>query len=171
MSYEIHPETPPGGLPLAEYFKGSDLTPMHEMLRRRAAEFDLPFEAPHLLANSRPAILAAEWAREEGAHAALSRRIFAAYFAEGRNIGDLDVLLSQAKEIGLDPVGLSRSLLSEQYADRLAEAEHEARRLGITGVPTFFVTAPGQDPESTPETRRIVGAQPLEVFRGALSGP
>jgi predicted DsbA family dithiol-disulfide isomerase len=47
---------------------------------------------------------------------------------------------------------------SGKYLPRLAEAQQEAARLGVTGVPTFFIG----------EKRSIVGAQPIEVFRNTL---
>jgi len=170
VSYEIHPETPSAGRDLADYFRGRDLAPMHEMLRSRAAEFGLPFSAPQILANSRLAILAAEYARDVGSHEALSRRLFRAYFAEGLNIGDVEVLTTLGAEVGLDPAALRHSLLTHAHADRPAAAEQDARRMGITGVPTFVVTSPPPGSEPKPEPLRIVGAQPIAVFRNAISG-
>lgn len=155
---------------------------MHDMLRSRAAEFGLPFSAPLVLSNSRLAILAAEHARELGSHEALNRRLFTAYFAEGLDIGDIEVLAALGAEVGLDPAALRHSLLTDTYAHRLAGAEREARRLGITGVPTFFIapgppdaqssiggeTQSGADEQSGRQPLRIVGAQPLAAFRNAL---
>ncbi len=168
VSYQIHPETPPAGHSLAEYFRGADLTPMHEMLRARTAEFGLPFSAPQVLANSRLAILAAEHARDTGRHEALSRRLFSAYFAESLNIGDVEVLTALGVEVGLDPEALRDSLATDAHVDRLAEAERQARRLGITGVPTFFIASAPPGSELSPRLR-IVGAQPIAVFRSALN--
>ncbi len=175
ISYEIHPETPPEGRHLEELYRGVDLDPMHEMLRSRCAEFGLPFAPPRLLANSRAAILAAEYARDHAKFPEFSRRVFSAYFAEGRNIGEIEVLQAAAEEVGLDPEGLTRSLRDGEHLDRLLAAEADARRLGITGVPTFFIERPPADDSSinapsqakTP-SRRIVGAQPFEVFQRAL---
>lgn len=175
ISYEIHPETPPEGRRLDDLYRGADLAPMHDMLRARCAEFGLPFAPPPLLANSRAAILAAEYARDHAGFPDFSRRVFSAYFAEGRNIGDLEVLQTAAEEVGLDPEGLALSLQAGEYLDRLIAAEADARRLGITGVPTFFIEKPpADDPaivaptKATTPSRKIVGAQPFEVFRRAL---
>lgn len=152
---------------------------MHDMLRRRAAEFGLRFAAPEILSSSRLAILAAEHARDQGRHAEFSRGVFVAYFADRRDIGDRNVLAEVATAAGLDAEALLRSLQAEEHADRLVEAEAGARRLGITGVPTFFIAradglsavATPAGPEAAPATagaQRIVGAQPLGVFRDAL---
>lgn len=173
ISYEIHPETPPEGRHLDELYRGADLAPMHDMLRARSKEFGLRFAPPPLLANSRAAILAAEYARDRGRFPEFSRRVFSAYFAEGRNIGDLEVLQAAAEKAGIDPLDLRRSFLAGEYVDRLLSAEADARRLGITGVPTFFIDrSPTGDPAAPSQVRaqrrRIVGAQPLETFRKAL---
>ncbi len=153
---------------------------MHEMLRSRAGEFGLPFSAPQLLSNSRLAILAAEHARDLGSHEALNRRLFTAYFAEGLDIGDVEVLAALGAEIGLDPAALRGSLATDAHADRLKRAEREARSLGITGVPTFFIASSAHEAQSDtdallgagipsdPTPIQIVGAQPIEVFRNAL---
>ncbi len=175
ISYEIHPETPPEGRHLDELYRGVDLDPMHDMLRARCAEFGLPFAPPRLLANSRAAILAAEYARDHARFPEFSRAVFSAYFAEGRNIGDLEVLQATAEEVGLDPESLTGSLQDRDYLDRLLAAEADARRLGITGVPTFFIEGPpAADPaidaaaQAKTLSRRIVGAQPFAVFERAL---
>ena len=156
---------------MAEYFGAADLRPMNDMLRARTAEFGLSFAPPLVLSNSRSAILAAEYARSTGSHAEFSRRVFAAYFAEGRDIGDVATLRAVAADAGLDAEGLRLSLLAGEYVDLLLAAEAEARGLGITGVPTFFVGGvPSSSDASRAPSRRIVGAQPLEVFRTALRG-
>jgi predicted DsbA family dithiol-disulfide isomerase len=74
-------------------------------------------------------------------------------------VGDVEVLARAAETVGLDPVALRAALASGGYADRRQAAEQEARRLGITGVPTYIF----------PDGARIVGAQPLEHFRRVLS--
>lgn len=154
VSYEIHPETPPGGVWLEGLF-GPGRAERQEGMRRRCAEFDLPFEPPELLSNSRLAIEAAEFARDAGKHSEFHRSVFAAYFAHSQDIGDSEVLAGLAQEVGLDAVVLRQALEAGRYAGRHQAAHEEACRLGITGVPTYIFT----------DAARIVGAQPLETFR------
>lgn len=168
VSYEIHPETPQEGRLLSEYFKGVDLAPMHESLAGRAADLGLPFTPPERLSNSRLAILATEFARDHGCEEAFRRRIFSAYFAEGLDIGDLDVLLRLGAEEGLNTQVLRQSLRAQALAARLTQAEEEAHRRRITGVPTFFVFPPEADVSDPSVATAIVGAQPLDRFRRVL---
>ncbi len=158
-SFEIHPETPPGGVAIAELFPGRDMSAAGESLRRRAAEFGLPFVPSDWLSNSRAAIEAAEFARDAGLFEPFHRGILEAYFARGQDIGDPAVLSSVGVEVGLDQAALQVALAEQRYADRREAVAAEARRLGFSGVPTFVFA--GRYP--------VVGAHPLDVFRDLLS--
>jgi predicted DsbA family dithiol-disulfide isomerase len=158
VSYEIHPETPPEGVPLEKIF-GPDARSHLEPLKRRCIELGLHFDPPSLLSNTRLAVEAAEFARDAGRHAEFHREALAAYFARGEDVGDAEVLARAAENVGLDPDALRTALASGVYVARRQAAEQEAHKLGITGVPTY-VFADGA---------RIVGAQPLEHFRRVLS--
>lgn len=158
VSFEIHPETPPGGMPYSDLFPGRDMAPVQEGLRRRAEELGLPFGRVERISNSRLAIEAAELARDEGLFAEFSRAVFRAYFADARDIGDAAVLGELGAGIGL-PVGQLMAALEEgRYAGRRRETAAEAARQGFSGVPTF-VFAGGEV---------MVGAQPLSAFRTLL---
>jgi predicted DsbA family dithiol-disulfide isomerase len=154
VSYEIHPETPAGGVRLEELF-GPRHKEMQAPLAARCRELGLALQAPDVLSNSRLAVEAAEFAREAGKHGAFHRAVLAAYFAHGRDIGDIEVLQEVATEAGLDPAALSKALEEGRCADRREAVEQEAHRLGVQAVPTFIFD----------DGARVVGAQPLEYFR------
>jgi predicted DsbA family dithiol-disulfide isomerase len=156
---EIHPETPQEGIPMAARFPGADLARMTEHLRAMGAPFGITFADRPLLSNSRRALQAAEFARDEGRFERFHQGLFTAYFSHGLDIGSLEVLAHVARESGLDAVAMERAVADNQYLPRLASAQEEASRLGVTGVPTFFVA----------NKKRITGAQPLDVFRRTLS--
>ena len=124
----------------------------------RCRELGLAFEPAEVLSNSRPAIEASEFAREAGAFPAFHRAVLAAYFAHGRDIGDVNVLEDVAAEVGLDPVGLRESLQAGSYSAARKAAEEEARHLAVTAVPTFIFAG----------TTRVVGAQQIDYFRQVL---
>ncbi len=153
---------------------------MHAALRKRAAEFGLEVGELKHLSNTRPALVATEFARDHGRHRELSREVFAAYFARGEDIGDANVLSAITVSCDLDPVELGAALADDRYADRLDEHARAAALAGVSAVPTFIVGAgsgfadthgaPGRLASSAdaPGGRRIVGAQPLEAFRRVL---
>ena len=71
---------------------------------------------------------------------ALIEGLFAAYFMEGRFVGDRVVLASIAKEAGFDQEAAQAFLASDQLRDEVSSADERARQMGIGGVP-FFIFA------------------------------
>lgn len=77
--------------------------------------------------------------------------LFHGYFVEGRDIGDLEVLVRLARGIGLEPARVRAHLLSDADGPAIAEENARAHRLGINGVPAFifsgsFIVCGAQDP-------------------------
>lgn len=77
---------------------------------------------------------------------------------ETRDIGNLDVILELADQDGLNPNDLNLALQEKRYAERLEKAKQEGRLYGVTAVPTFIFNG----------EHKIVGAQPIDVFREKL---
>lgn len=94
-----------------------------------------------------------------GLQPAMKERLMAAYFMEGRAIGDRDTLVELAGEVGIDVERARAALDSDEYADAVRADEREAAELGITGVPFFVIN------------RRygVSGAQSPEVMLEALA--
>jgi predicted DsbA family dithiol-disulfide isomerase len=158
VSYELHPETPPSGMLLSERFKGRDLTPFYEQLRSRGKELGIVFNSHTLLSNSRLSLMASEYARDMDKYEAFHQNIFQAYFTESLDIGNPDIIAAIAGKSGLDAKKMLAAVNDGRYASRLDEALREGQQLGLTGIPLFVVNS----------KYKIVGAQPLEVFRDFL---
>ena len=97
-------------------------------------------------------------AATQGRQAAMKERLMAAYFTEGKSIGDPDSLAELAVEVGIDTERARAVLGSDEFATDVHNDEREATELGITGVPFFVID------------RRygVSGAQPPEVLLDAL---
>jgi len=63
--------------------------------------------------------------------------LFAAYWRDGRNIEDPDVIADVATEAGVDPESVRDAITDEQLEAELRERFAEGQQLGISGVPTF----------------------------------
>jgi predicted DsbA family dithiol-disulfide isomerase len=63
--------------------------------------------------------------------------VFAALWVEGRDISDAGELAAIAETAGIEGEAVRSAVVSDDYRDRLAEKFAEARRSGITDVPTF----------------------------------
>jgi predicted DsbA family dithiol-disulfide isomerase len=97
--------------------------------------------------------------REKGMQQELITAVNEAYFAQGRQVFDRDVITEVAAGAGLDASAVREVLDGDAYADAVRQDELEARQLGIGGVPFFvFDMALG-----------VSGAQPAETFSSALN--
>ena len=159
MSYELHPETPPAGMLLSERFKGMDLTPFYNQLQARGNELGIVFNRHTHLSNSRMALMASEYARDMGRYDTFHENMFRAYFTESLDIGNPDVIVAIAAKSGLDGKETMAAVNDGRYASRLDEARREGQMIGLTGIPLFIVN----------NQYKIVGAQPIEVFRDFLA--
>ena len=81
-----------------------------------------------------------------------------AYFEEGCDIGDIEVLVRLAVESGLQEHESRSALILREGQDGVVAAERHAAVLGITGVPTFVF-----DGQYT-----ISGAQEVGTFARVL---
>ncbi|WP_034386674.1 DsbA family oxidoreductase [Deinococcus sp. YIM 77859] len=98
-------------------------------------------------------------AREKGLQAAMEERLFAAYLTEGKLLGDPEVLVQLAQDVGLDADEARSALASGRYAQAVRQDEAQAQALGISGVP-FFVLGGKYG---------VSGAQSAEVLQAALA--
>ena len=132
---------------------------MHDRLTAAAAEVGLcyNFEAA-IVANSFDAHRLTHLARERGVQDAIEERLFAAYFTEGRNIGDHEVLAGLGAEAGLDPAEVRQMLHGTRFAAEVRKEAREAESLGADGVPFFVFN----------RMFAVSSAQPSELFLEAL---
>jgi predicted DsbA family dithiol-disulfide isomerase len=81
------------------------------------------------------------WAAESDPDRAVSltRKLFAAYFTDGRNLADHDVLLDLATASGLDAQETARLLAGDGYTEEVRADTAAAYEHGITGVPAFVI--------------------------------
>lgn len=131
----------------------------YDQLRRRGREIDIVFSDRTVLSNSRAALEASEYARDAGKYDLFHENIFHAYFTEALDIGDFEVIADVAAKSGIDSVNMRRAIEDGRYRSRLDEARKEGQMINLTGVPTFIVNT----------KYKIVGAQPVDVFRGIFN--
>ena len=71
----------------------------------------------------------------------LSEALFNGYFCEGQDVGDLDVLLAIAAQVGLDAAAANAYLGASAGLDEVREQLERAPELGISGVPGYFLAS------------------------------
>ncbi|MCB4435875.1 DsbA family oxidoreductase [Alteromonas sp. McT4-15] len=87
-----------------------------------------------------------------GAEEAMKLRLFKAYFTEGKNINDIDVLVEEAAQVGIEPASTREVLMSEQYAQQVRQEENLWLQRGVQSVPTFVIGNQGVAGAQEPET-------------------
>lgn len=94
---------------------------------------------PPVQPRSRKAHEAVGYAREEGRSEEMHTALFEAFFEDGKDIGEEEVLLEIGAIVGLDREGLRVALREDRYTREVISDEELSRRLGVASVPTMFV--------------------------------
>jgi predicted DsbA family dithiol-disulfide isomerase len=164
-AFDLKPGLPPGGMPRDKAYSNLRIPPGYfENLQRIAADSGIRMLKPEIVANTRKAHEATEFARDAGKVPEFQRALFDAYWEKGENISAVDVLCNLATGCGLDQDRLRQALDQGTHAQRVDEQMEWNRSVGITGVPTFIFSVAGGSAKFS-----LVGAQDYAVFRDVAS--
>lgn len=146
--FELDPTIPQGGTDYKGYMKsrfGSDQSKdranqMRDALIQYGQEEGIPFDFERITRrpNSFDAHRLVHWAQGQSLGMAAKEALFEAYFSKGLDIGDHEVLVTIAAEIGLDANIVSDLLASEADVESTRNEQNLFRQMGIAGVPTFI---------------------------------
>ena len=158
LPFDLHPEYPADGLPreqlLARYGRG-----MADRMREFFGEREFSYNPhPGVVPNTQSPLRLTELARDLGRHEETHDRLMDAYWSEGQDIGDGNVLCALAAELGLPADEVDDVLTGDRYRDRVAASTQQAVSIGANAVPAFVL-----------ERRLLVlGAQSEETFERAF---
>ena len=139
---EIHPETPPEGKPMTDIGYAPDvLDEKLANLAHMAEEEGLSIAEQKYTSNSHKALLLAQAVKENGRDIFydLHARLFRAYFGEGRNIGDPEVLRELAREANVPDETVDHAWSDAIYEQRLKQNLAIAAKFDITSTPTYAI--------------------------------
>jgi predicted DsbA family dithiol-disulfide isomerase len=111
------------------------------------------------LPNTLHSLQVTELARDRGLHEPLHTRLMHAYWSEGKDLGDDEVLLDLVEEAGLDRAEAGEVIAEGRYSDRIVASTEEANRHGIYAIPAFVLG----------NRLLVMGAQPEELFEQAMA--
>lgn len=124
-----------------------------------AAEVGLEYNMDQaVVANSFDAHRFIQFAKTKGKGDAAEEQLFKAYFTDGKNTADHQVLLDLGVAIGLDHSELKTVLEGSNFGDAVRNDIYEAQQVGVRGVPFFVLD----------RKFAVSGAQQPETFLGAL---
>lgn len=164
--FQLNPEMPPGGVPRDEYrrAKFGSLERSRQLDAQvadaaRLAGLEIRHDLMQRTPNTVDAHRLLRWAEGEGGQNALVDRLFAAYFVEGKDIGDADTLAALAGEAGLDTDRARSVLAGDSFREEVLAEDRAVREAGVNSVPTFVLE------------RHVLfaGALPPDVFAEALT--
>src|ERR1700761_4107455 len=110
-AFELRPEPIALIEPDGEYITGIWLNAVYPLAAERNVKMKLPPVAP----RSRLAFETAFFSRAAGRFDTVHRALFKGYFEDGRDIGNVDVLLDIADECGVDRTALAASLAGQRF--------------------------------------------------------
>ncbi len=161
----LNPDMPRMGMSRSDYvvrkFGGEDrarrlYTSITEIGRAEGVQFR--FDRVRRTPSSVDAHRLVRWAARFGRADGVVEALFAAHFADGRDLGDPVVLCAVASSCGLDAAAARTMLASDAELDAVHADNLRAHRLGINGVPCFVVAG----------RHAIAGAQEPEVIERLL---
>jgi len=108
-------------------------------VRRITGKMGIPMNPPPISTDPTRAGAASLLAQEEGLLREWLVEVMRAEWAEGKDIGDPDVLLEVGAAIGLDASALASSFDDPDRLKTLDDNWAEAQDLGLIGVPSFQI--------------------------------
>lgn len=164
--FELNPQMAPEGESVAEHLArkyGSTPEQMaqnREAIRQRgeAVGFTFNMDKRDRIYNTFDAHRLLHWAELQGKQAALKHALLGAYFTDGKNVSDHQVLADVAEQVGLDRADALAVLTEGRFADEVRQQERFFQSQGVSAVPSVIIN----------DRYLIQGGQPPEVFEQTL---
>lgn len=164
--FQLNPDMPAEGMDRQHYLEAKFGGPAgaQEVYGRieetaKAAGLPIDFAAIQRTPNTLDAHRLIHWAGLEGRQIAVVSKLFEAYFVQGRDIGDAEVLAGIAEDVEMDGAVVRRLLSGDADAEDIRARDAHARARGVTGVPCFVVA----------NQHVLTGAQPPDLWEKVIT--
>ena len=156
--FELRPDAPETGWPLPEYIRARSKSPDNP-LKLRAQALGITLVEREHIPSSRRAHECTEYAREHGNLQPFHAAVLRAYWTDGRDIHEWDVLRECAASAELDGAAMQAAVEAGAYKAEVDERVEAAHEIGIHAVPTFVIG----------NRFMVQGAQTRDVFESVLA--
>ena len=159
--FQLNPDMPGEGMTRDDYvrakFGGGDRPrQIYQAIAESGREAGIEFQfskikhTPNTVLSHR----LVHWGSKNEKQDEIVDHLFRAYFEQGLDIGDLEILVEVARRSGVDETVARLYLGSDEGRQEVVASDVYARRLGINGVPCFIVN----------RKYAVSGAQPPSAF-------
>jgi predicted DsbA family dithiol-disulfide isomerase len=159
--FQLNPEMPRAGMSRSAYlsakFGGAErASRIYENIRQAGSQlgidfrFDMIQRTPSTLDSHR----LVRWALADGLQNEVVQNLFTAYFENGEDVGNAEVLTRIATESGMDADDVRARLDDDTDLETIRQEDTMARSMGINGVPCFIID----------RKYAVSGAQDVPVF-------
>lgn len=162
--YELNPDMPEAGIDRKTYrsnkFGSWEYSQQLDAKTIQATQGDgieFRYDLMEVTPNTLKAHRLTGFAAQYGKATEMAERILKAYFTEGQNISDAEILANLADEVGLARDEVKTFLQSDAGTQEVRESERQATIRGIRGVPSIQIGS-----------AILSGAQPVEAYLTAL---
>lgn len=139
IPFELDPNAPLEGMDLFQIYPEEYVIRSLDMLSRMGKEYGLIYNNKNGKFNTHRAHLGGFYAKENGLYDEYLKAMFKAYFTDGINLGDKDVLSKLAENIGLNSEEMNASIDSGKYNESYRIAKEETEKYKIQSVPSFII--------------------------------
>lgn len=169
--YRLDPTVPKGGTDrdaylAAKFGANARIGDAQRVIAAEGAKEDIAFDfaAIRKTPNTLDSHRLIRWAALTGAQDEVVERLFAAYFENGEDIGDIRVLAEIADMSGMDGAQVADMLESDQDVSLVEREDRLAHEMGVTGVPAMiFANKVAVSGAREPEVLAMVIDKALEV--------
>ncbi|MEP1329815.1 DsbA family oxidoreductase [Pseudophaeobacter sp.] len=163
--FQLNPDMPREGMGRRDYleakFGGKDgavraYAPVVENAEKAGLSID--FEGMQRTPNTLDAHRLIHWAGIEGKQTAAVDALFDAYFTKARDIGDIEVLVEIAGEIGMEADVVRKLLSGESDVEDIRNRDAHSRKMGVSSVPTFIIA----------NQHAVPGAQQPDIWKQVI---
>lgn len=138
----------------------AQLQQMTQQLTAQAKAYDIDFKFDKALTfNTLNAHRLIQWAKTLDKATLCKEALIKAYFTDGKNLSEENILLDVIASVGLDKAAAKKVLNSDLYKNEVLADIQAAEKLGINGVPFFTING----------NAAISGAQDDRIFEQKLA--
>lgn len=132
---------------------------MYEQVAKKAKEVGLNYNVDQIIdANTFAAHKVLQLAKQNKSDAKFAEIAMAAYFTEGKDLEDINVLIELGEKVGLTKEDIVNTTYSDEFGLTVKQDHQWANSIGVRGVPHFVIN----------DTVAVSGAQSAETFLGAI---